>query len=861
MRDAKSFDKRRIHPEVDPVSITQTNLVTNEYTTAADAPTPAGWVKKQTHADGGVYEFAYLVSNGRSTRTDVTDPLDHVRRVTFNSAGYRLNDTRAFGLAEAQTTTSDRSGNGNFITTSVDTVNGQLTKTVYVRNEFGNVTSVTRCLAGQDPCTDTSPGSLTTRYTYDPRFQDIATVTDPLNHTTTYGYDDAGDLRSVTDALQHSTTLEYNGQGQITATTDALQHTTRFDYVGGDLVATTDPLMRVTRRFIDAGGRLLSVTDPMGQTTRYTYDRNNQVLSITDALGGQTGFAYFPDGQLQSVTDAEQHATSYTYDVMGRMASRTDPLLRAETFSYDLRGNPHVWIDRKGQITTRSYDHLDRLEQIEYGDASTITYTYDDRGRIRQLDDSASNASIVRTFDDFDRLLSETTAQGSVGYSYDAASRRTKLTRTGQPDIVYAYDNADRLTGVTRDTATVIMTHDNADRRATVTLPNGIVTEYGYDDSNQITLITYRYGATTLGDLTYAYDSAGRRTILGGTWARTGLPAAVSAATYDAANQLTAWGTDTRQYDANGSLASDGLTSYVWDARQRLSGTSGASAKTFAYDAMGRRVSATINGSSATYQYDGANHVSRTVNSQSVQFMSGGALDEWFARIDSSGTKVFLRDALGSTVAVADAAGAITDAYTYDPFGRTVAQGSTGSAERFTGREQDDDDLYYYRARYYRSSEGRFLGEDAIRMAPQTSLYGYADNDPVSFTDPTGRLKGPPPRVGVPGLGLGAAALITFDIWIIQHDIDLLRQLCEAYGYCNPTPSNSRECAAKQWTCTVRCAVIDLRTGSAVRYIETEGVGSSPEEAFKDGQKRLQNSTPQGFRTKHCHTVGRCTQK
>jgi YD repeat-containing protein len=33
--------------------------VTNEYTTAADAPTPVGWVKKQTHADGGVYAFTY----------------------------------------------------------------------------------------------------------------------------------------------------------------------------------------------------------------------------------------------------------------------------------------------------------------------------------------------------------------------------------------------------------------------------------------------------------------------------------------------------------------------------------------------------------------------------------------------------------------------------------------------------------------------------------------------------------------------------------------------------------------------------------------------------------------------------------
>lgn len=60
---------------------TQTNLVTNEYTTSADAPTPVGWVKKQTHVDGGVYQFAYTVTNGRSTQTDVTDPRGYIRRV------------------------------------------------------------------------------------------------------------------------------------------------------------------------------------------------------------------------------------------------------------------------------------------------------------------------------------------------------------------------------------------------------------------------------------------------------------------------------------------------------------------------------------------------------------------------------------------------------------------------------------------------------------------------------------------------------------------------------------------------------------------------------------------------------------
>jgi hypothetical protein len=56
-----------------------------------------------------------------------------------------------------------------------------------------------------------------------------------------------------------------------------------------------------------------------------------------------------------------------------------------------------------------------------------------------------------------------------------------------------------------------------------------------------LTILVYTLGATTLGDLTYTYDAAGRRTSLGGSWARTGIPAALSSATYDAANRLTAW--------------------------------------------------------------------------------------------------------------------------------------------------------------------------------------------------------------------------------------------------------------------------------------------------------------------------------
>ena len=58
----------------------------------------------------------------------------------------------------------------------------------------------------------------------------------------------------------------------------------------------------------------------------------------------------------------------------------------------------------------------------------------------------------------------------------------------------------------------------------------------------------------------------------------------------------------------------------------------------------------------------------------------------------------------------------------------------------FTGREYDPESgLYYYRARYYDASTGRFISKDPIGFeGGDTNLYAYAGNNPVNFVDPTG---------------------------------------------------------------------------------------------------------------------------
>jgi YD repeat-containing protein len=240
---------------------------------------------------------------------------------------------------------------------------------------------------------------------------------------------------------------------------------------------------------------------------------------------------------------------------------------------YDLNGNLKTRTDRKGQITTYQYDALDRLTFVGFGTtgnpptyASTITTTYDDGNRVTQVVDSVAG-TIERTYDLLDRMTQEDTPEGTIDYVYDAAGRRTSMTVAGQTAVSYTYDNADRLTAVTQGTTTVSIGYDAASRRATLTLPNGILVEYTYDDDSHLAGLTYKLSGATIGTLTYAYDANGQRVAVGGSYARTGLPAALTAATYDNANQIVTFAGTNFSYDDNGNLTSDGSRTYSWNTR------------------------------------------------------------------------------------------------------------------------------------------------------------------------------------------------------------------------------------------------------------------------------------------------------
>lgn len=235
--------------------------------------------------------------------------------------------------------------------------------------------------------------------------------------------------------------------------------------------------------------------------------------------------------------------------------------------------------------------------------------------------------------------------------------------------------------------------------------------------------------------------------------------------TFNPDNAMTAFNGTTLSYDADGNLTGDGTNTYSWDARDHLSALSGSADASFVYDALGRRARKVINNTTTQFLYDSLNPVQELDGSSppspTANLIPGLGVDEYFTRTDSGGAMSFLNDALGSAIALTDSSGSINTSYRYEPFGNDAITGSNTNPYQFTGRENDSDGLYYYRARYYSPTYQRFIAQDPMDFAAgDADLYAYVRNSPPDLTDPSGHFSaGDIPILVERGVGLAGEVL------------------------------------------------------------------------------------------------------
>ena len=389
---------------------------------------------------------------------------------------------------------------------------------------------------------------------------------------------------------------------------------------------------------------------------------------------------------MTKYTDTLGNTIGYEYDAVGIITKTVYPDNTAVVYAYDACGNLVSVTDWADRTTTYSYDENNNVTGITKPDGSTTVTVYDNSQRVISTVERSSSGTVIAgyeySYDDLGRILSEIHLAENVKYEY-------------------TYDILSRVT-----------------KRICTNLSDNTATEetYAYDDAGNIISCTVNCGCDS-----FVYDRNNRLISYNG-----------QAVTYDAdGNMLSALlnGTEMQfAYDSANRLISAGGNSYTYNAENvRVRNLCGDSETTYAYNTNGRL-------------------------SQLLVKTTAGVITKYVYGInligeETSGSfKTYHFDYRGSTTAITDINGNVTDTFAYDTYGNLISRtGTSAVIFLYNGRDgvvTDDNGLLYMRARYYSPELRRFTNADIIAgkisNAVTLNRYAYANGNPVSNIDPFG---------------------------------------------------------------------------------------------------------------------------
>jgi RHS repeat-associated protein len=628
----------------------------------------------------------------------------------------------------------------------------------------------------------------------------LTRVTDERGYHTDFGYDAAGRRTHLVHSSlpDDPATMVYDAAGRVIAEIDPSLVSLAYGYdalgritnralgssawgythnASGHVVAETTPSGRVTTYARDALHRVTHTVDPLHQTNAVAYDMRGRVIARTDAEGRVTQFGHDAVGRLTSVTLPDDSVTAYEYDALGTLAQLTDASGNVWVFTNSPMGRPLSLTDPLERTTRRSYDLFGRLQEVVYPDdvvqtirmdaagqptnvvfagagAMSIAYTYDEAGHVVQADE------ILFTRDPFGRIAGLRDGGVDFGATYDPAGRLASVTYAdGALTVTYQYATGENGTGLLTNlydqlTGTAIaFAYDEDLRLVSTMLPNGETIQRTWDDADRLARI--QSGAHV--DVELSRDAAGRITQTRLTAPLTSTNALILSRTdtftTDAAAQIDSEGF---AYDVRGRLIESPAGTFAYDAASRVAAHTHTVSAVLTYDAYGNVATREQGGDMIRYYHHHAIATAPLVAERDGEdgpylryyiWTPAGELLYMIDAANDNSVYFYHFDPVGSTLALTDTNGLVTDAWAYDPHGLILARsGSNPQPFTYVGqrgvRQENASGLYQMRARWYDATLARFLTpepiwpqlDDPIQINP----YQYAGNEPVRLSDPSG---------------------------------------------------------------------------------------------------------------------------
>jgi RHS repeat-associated protein len=729
----------------------------------------------------------YIVTRNYNSLGQLTNATDGLASITnwFNNQGLLVASSNAFGLVSSlifdplNRTTNSTDANSVTITTTYDNLGRALTRTYPDTGveSFGYTFNVAGLTSYTNQLTNNA-----VNYAYDTLGRKTNEVY-PNITTNAFAYNSSDDLLTLTDGKNQTTTWNYDEFGRVTNKLDAANNIIfKFQY---------DPDDRPTNRWTPAKLNAAYRYDPMANLTNIVYSNSPSITMAYDVLNRMTNMV---DGV---------GTTIYTYNAAGQVLSEDGPWADdTVSYTYDhrlrktlslLAPNASPWSQTYG------YDAAERLSSVA-SPAGTFSYAYDaQRSTLPALLTLPNGAYITNSYDSAARMLSTVLKNSTNGilnshsYAYSLASQRTAMTNTLGDYRNYTYDSISQIKTATgkemnltdRAHEQLGYAYDAAGNLAWRT-NNALVQAFNVNNLNELTTETNSGFLTVAGTTTSVATNVtvtGSGLLTGSallyadaTWARTNaaLPsgdALYTATAHDALGRsdtasvtVTLPGTNTFTYDLNGNLLSDGTRYFEYDDENELASVtvSNSYRSEFVYDGRMRRRKrrefSWVSGSWVTnlevrYVYDGLLVIQeRDTNSLplvtytrgidlSGSFQGAGGIGGLLARTDHRlmAHAYYHSDGSGNVTCLINTNQVPIAKYLYDPFGNTLSQSgplAEANVYRFSSKETHaNSGMYYYGLRFYDPSLQRWLSRDPIGEHGGIGVYGYVGNDPINFVD------------------------------------------------------------------------------------------------------------------------------